>query len=220
MEKFKISDIQDIFAGDIQKFRDETRGHLGLLIARSPHSQESLAEVIRYAHTLKGLAATVEAWGLSNWGADLEKLFELAGTYLNSAQDQAEEIFRFVMGNMETWSVMNAFTLAEQFDPAWDYYQGLRAMMEQRWPGYLDAIVNSLPTDAPPAAEPEPEPESATVAQPVTQATPPDQLNLAPPPMRRRSTDTDVPVVSATASQAASNAAAVRRKSLANAANA
>jgi hypothetical protein len=43
MEKFKISDIQDIFAGDIQKFRDETRGHLGLLIARSPHSQESLS---------------------------------------------------------------------------------------------------------------------------------------------------------------------------------
>ena len=66
MEKFKISDIQDAFADDIQRFLDETRGHLGLLIARSPESQHSLDEAARYAHTLKGLAATVEAWGLAN----------------------------------------------------------------------------------------------------------------------------------------------------------
>jgi chemosensory pili system protein ChpA (sensor histidine kinase/response regulator) len=183
MDKFKISDIQAVIAADFQKFRDETRGHLGLLIAQSPHSQESLAEVIRYAHTLKGLAATVEAWGLSNWGADLEKLFELAGTYFHSAHDKAEEIFRFVMKNMEAWSVMNAFSLAEQFEPAWDYYQGLRAMMEQRWPGYLEPVVTSLAKETPPVAAPEPAPA------PVVAAAPPVPVNLAPPPLQRRATE-------------------------------
>ncbi len=204
MEKFKISDIQDIFASDITKFRDETRGHLGLLIARSPQSQESLNEVIRYAHTLKGLAATVEAWALSNWGADLEKLFELAGTRLGSAPEKAEEIFRFVIQNMETWSVMNSFTLAEQFEPAWDYYQGLRTMMEQRWPGYLDAIVTSLPTETPAAPEP------ALETKAPVQNTPPAQLNLAPPPLLRRSADTEAPVVSATPVQAGAGNATAR----------
>jgi len=237
MDKFKISDIQAIIAADFQKFRDETRGHLGLLIARSPHAQESLAEIIRYAHTLKGLAATVEAWGLSNWGADIENLFELAGTYLNTAEDKAEEIFRFVMSNMEAWSVMNAFSLAEQFEPAWDYYQGLRAMMDQRWPGYLGPIVTSLtptPAEVVPTAGPfstqsateaadpcrsrgneaqtnsgqstTPEDQSlltsapancqsAETPQPVSldkvveEPAPPAPVNLAPPPLRRRSSE-------------------------------
>lgn len=222
MEKFKISDIQAIIEKDLQKFRDETRGHLGLLIARSPHSGESLDEVIRYAHTLKGLAATVEAWGLANWGADLEKLFELAGTYRNSAEDKAEEIFRFVVQNMEAWSVMNALSLSEQFDPAWECYQGLRAMMEQRWPGYLDAVVTSLPTEAPPVSEPEstPPPDPAqdnldgrgTTPQPASASTRasdlgpdpvalPTPVNLAPPPLRRRAVDAEAPAVSATSIQ-------------------
>jgi chemosensory pili system protein ChpA (sensor histidine kinase/response regulator) len=135
---------------------------------------------------------------LSNWGADLEKLFELAETLLGSAPEKAEEIFRFVMQNMETWSLMNAFTLNEQFAPAWDYYQGLRAMMEERWQGYLDAIVTSLPTEAPPVPEPQPVLET----KPAAQATPPTQLNIAPPPLLRRSTETEAPVVSATPIQA------------------
>lgn len=189
MEKFKISDIQAIIEKDFQKFRDETRGHLGLLIARSPHSRDSLEAVTRYAHTLKGLAATVEAWGLSNWGADLEKLFELAGTYLNSAEDKAEEIFRFVMQNMEAWSVMNALSLSEQFTPAWDYYQGLRAMMEQRWPGYLDAVVTSIATGAPPVSEV----KAAIEEKPAIQAAQPAPVSLAPPPLRRRSSDAETP---------------------------
>src|SRR5262245_52287497 len=128
MEKFRIRDFEAAFASDLQRFVDETRGHLGLLIAGSPESQVSLDEVKRYAHTLKGLAATVEAWGLSNWGADLEKLFEVAGTFLGSSQDKAEEIFRFVIQHMESWHVMNKFTLAEQFGPAFEYYQGLRIL--------------------------------------------------------------------------------------------
>lgn len=191
MEKFKISDIQAIIAADFQKFRDETRGHLGLLIARSPHSQESLAEVLRYAHTLKGLAATVEAWGLSNWGADLEKLFELSGTYMNTAQDKAEEIFRFVMQNMEAWSVMNAFSLSEQFAPAWDYYEGLRAMMDQRWPGYLDAVVTALPAAESPKSKTPAAPEPAAMEAPPVQAAPPAPVNVAPPSLRRQATTTN-----------------------------
>src|SRR5262245_45676139 len=102
MEKFRISDFEAEFTADLQRFLDETRGHLGLLIARSPESQASLDEIKRFAHTLKGLGATVEAWGLSNWGADLERLFEVAESFLNSAPDKAEEIFRFVIQHMES----------------------------------------------------------------------------------------------------------------------
>ena len=43
---------------------------------------EALDEALRQCHTLKGLAATVEAWGLSGLGADLEKLLELAGSWI------------------------------------------------------------------------------------------------------------------------------------------
>ena len=204
MEKFKISDIQEIFAGDLQKFRDETRGHLGLLIARATDARKSLDEAIRYAHALKGLSATVEAWGLANWGGDLETLLELSGTFLEREPARAEEIYRFIMEHMDPWSAMNGFTLAEQFEPAWDLYQALRMVMEQRWPGYLQPPVTAIEPAAPPTRQPDPAPVAA--AQPGSPAptgpAAPTPVSLAPPPFRRRGSDAQPPVTDSFAAEA------------------
>ncbi|HEX5218925.1 MAG TPA: response regulator [Verrucomicrobiae bacterium] len=164
MEKFKISDIQEIFTSDVERFHSLTQQYVAQLlqggngesanrgdgdVADSPSrpladslsTQEALDEALRQCHTLKGLAATVEAWGLSCLGADFEKLLELAGSWVHNEREKANEVFQFILDHMQDWFVMNQFTCMDMLGQAWDVYQGLRPMMEERWPGYLPAVA-------------------------------------------------------------------------------
>jgi chemotaxis protein histidine kinase CheA len=160
--RFKISDIQEIFTSDVERFHGLTQQYVSQLLtggngetgiwrdgaeagsatgqgAVSAQEREALEEALRQCHTLKGLAATVEAWGLSCLGADFERLLELAGSWLYGEREKANEVFQFILDHMEDWYVMNQFTCGEMLPQAWDVYQGLRGIMEERWPGYLAA---------------------------------------------------------------------------------
>jgi chemosensory pili system protein ChpA (sensor histidine kinase/response regulator) len=139
MEKFKISDIQEIFTSDVERFHSLTQQYVTQLLNEPAVSQETLDDALRQCHTLKGLAATVQAWGLSCLGADFEKLLELAGSWVQHDRDKANEVFQFILDHMQDWFVMNQFTCMDMLGQAWDVYQGLRPIMDERWPGYLPA---------------------------------------------------------------------------------
>ena len=214
MEKFKISDIQEIFVSDVERFHTLTQQHVTQLLNEPTPSQESLDEALRQCHTLKGLAATVEAWGLSCLGADLEKLLELAGSWMPNEREKANSIFEFILDHMQDWYVMNQFTCMDMLPQAWDVYQGLRYIMIERWPGYLPPPASAdgenahyvrladleIP-DLPPVAEAADAVDSATLAeqptpdldvrdaQPIaSSASPsvPTPLHVVPPTLRQR----------------------------------
>lgn len=137
MEKFKISDIQEIFVADVERFHTLTQNHVTQLLNEATPTQEALDDALRQCHTLKGLAATVEAWGLACLGADLEKLLELAGSWMHNEREKANSIFEFILDHMQDWYVMNQFTCMDMLPQAWDMYLGLRGTMDERWPDYL-----------------------------------------------------------------------------------
>jgi len=137
MEKFKISDIQEMFVSDVERFHNLTQQHVRDLLDAAAPSQESLDEALRQCHTLKGLAGSVEAWGLSCLGADFERLLELAGSWMGTERERANQIFEFILEHLQDWFVMNQFSCMDMLPQAWDIYQGLRVLMEDRWPGCL-----------------------------------------------------------------------------------
>lgn len=139
MEKFNIRDVRDLFAKDLDRFLEITREQLMRVTADGATRIEAIEEASVQVHTLKGLAATVHAWGLSCWGADLERLFELART-LGSAPEKEREIFDFVLEHIADWEALNALSLDENFDAAWDHYVSLRSLIDQQWGGYLPAF--------------------------------------------------------------------------------
>ncbi len=211
MEKFKISDIQEIFVSDVERFHSLTQNHVTHLLSETTPSQESLDDALRQCHTLKGLAATVEAWGLSCLGADLEKLLELAGSWMNNEREKANGIFEFILDHMQDWYVMNQFTCMDMLPQAWDIYLGLRGTMDERWPGYLpppasadgenahyvrltDLEIPETPAvaqvteAAPPVQQPVPELD-VREAQPIASTPPPSAptpLRVVPPTLRQR----------------------------------
>src|SRR6187399_1053038 len=140
MEKFKISDIQEIFTSDVERFHSLTQQYVSQLLNEPTVSQEALDDALRQCHTLKGLAATVEAWGLSCLGGDFEKLLEVASSWVHNEREKANEVFQFILDHMQDWYVMNQFTCMDMLPQAWDVYQGLRVVMDERWPGYLPAV--------------------------------------------------------------------------------
>ena len=174
MESFKISDIRDLFAADLERFVSISRAQIARLLAEDPAPREALDEVIRQAHTLKGLAGTVQAWGLARWGEDLETLMELAETFLATDRDRADQIFNFFLQHLDGWHVMNQFTLAELFPQAWEHYLGLRGLMTKHWRDYLSPLP--LGSNAPNSGLASP----ASVARPTP-------LPVLPPNLRRRS---------------------------------
>ncbi len=146
MEKFKISDIQEIFVADVERFHNLTQHHLNQLLTTP--SQESLDEALRQCHSLKGLAATVHAHGLAALGADFELLLQRANAVSPADPAAATDIFHFILAHMQDWFVMNQFSAMDMLPQAWDIYQGLRALMDERWPGLLP--------------QPDPSPDSQT----------------------------------------------------------
>lgn len=201
MEKFKISDIQELFTTDVERFHSVTQLHLGQLLNQTPPPQDSLDEALRQTHTMKGLAATVHAWGLSCLGADFEKLLEVASSWLQTEQEKAREIFQFIRDREQDWFIMNQFTCMDMLPQAWDIYQSLRTMMEERWPGYLPAIaagadmenksvrLADLDLDEPTAATGQPAvPQPLHVVPPVLW----QRKDIAPPPASSANSDRDV----------------------------
>ena len=174
MEQFKISDIQDLFAADLERFVAQTRTHVTYLVNEPTPPQDSLDEALRQAHTLKGLAATVRAWGLSCWGADLERLLELSQTFLATDRKSADAIFNFILEQLDNWEVMNQFSLADLLPQAWDHYLGLRQLMEDQWKDYL-----------PPLYDPEAHLPAADVGGFSAAPARPQPLELEPPPLLR-----------------------------------
>lgn len=140
MEKFKISDIQEMFVSDVERFHNLTQQNVRDLLDAATPSQESLDEALRQCHTLKGLAGSVEAWGLSCLGSDFERLLELAGSWMGTERERANQIFEFILEHLQDWYVMNQFSCMEMLPQAWDIYQGLRVLMEDRWPGCLPPL--------------------------------------------------------------------------------
>jgi len=148
MEKFKISDIQEIFTSDVERFHSLTQQYVSQLLDEPTVAQEALDEALRQCHTLKGLAATVQAWGLACLGGDYEKLLEVASSWVQHEREKANEVFQFMLDHMQDWYVMNQFTCMDMLPQAWDVYQGLRVVMEERWPGYLPAVGTGAGVEA------------------------------------------------------------------------
>ena len=140
MEKFKISDIQEIFTSDVERFHSLTQQYVSQLLDEPTVSQEALDDALRQCHTLKGLAATVQAWGLACLGGDYEKLLEVASSWVQHEREKANEVFQFMLDHMQDWYVMNQFNCIDILPQACDVYQFLWVVMEERWPGYLTAV--------------------------------------------------------------------------------
>lgn len=204
MEKFKISDIQELFTTDVERFHSLTLHHVKELLAQTPPLQESLDEALRQTHTLKGLAATVQAWGLSRLGADYEALLELAGSWMRSEPDRANAIFQFITAHQQDWYLMNQFSCMDMLPQASEIYEGLRTAMEEQWLDYLPARqagdvsatqfvrLSDLELQGAPEASAAPVPElDVQTAQPVAEAKPaaPTPLRVVPPVLRQRAAD-------------------------------
>src|SRR5215208_8164304 len=98
MDAFQItSDVRAIFRTDIERFLHDTHRAMERLLADPCPviGAEALSEAGRHAHTLKGLAAMVGAEGISRWGADLERLWEVAASFLQSSRGRAVEVVLF-----------------------------------------------------------------------------------------------------------------------------
>jgi len=202
MEKFKISDIQELFTADVERFLSLTCTHVTELMSQTPPPQASLEEALRQTHTLKGLAATVEAWGLSCLGADFEALLEVAASWLQTDREKANQVFQFILDHQQDWFVMNQFTCMDMLPQAWDIYQGLRGIMNERWPGYLPAIAAGaeanaqfvrmadldLPEETQPLTQPAPDLDVQSVqpAAATTKPSTPAPLRVVPPTLRHR----------------------------------
>ena len=95
MSNFRITeDIAPVFEKDLERIRNATSIALErMLVSEDPVEGTAALEVAaRHAHTLKGLAAMVGATGLARWGHDLERLWEVAPTFLHSAREKAVPI--------------------------------------------------------------------------------------------------------------------------------
>ena len=202
MEKFKISDIQELFTSDVERFHSLTLTHVTALLEQTSSPEEALAEALRQTHSLKGLAATVQARGLACLGADLEKLLEASGSWMQNDREKADEVFQFILDHQEDWFVMNQFTCMDMMPQAWDVYRGLRGIMEERWSGYLPPIEAGeeadsrsvrladleldSETDAVDTSMPDLDVKEAQNIASTAKSSAPKPLQVVPPILRRR----------------------------------
>lgn len=221
MATFKISDIRELFTKDVEQFHKLTQHHVEQLLTQTPPPAESLSEALRHVHTLKGLAATVQAWGLSCLGTDYEQLLTAAGSWMNNERSKANEVFSFIRAHEQEWFIMNHFTCRDMLSQAWDTYLNVRWGMEERWPGYLLAIERAAVTAHQAAAVRLPNRDQAD-AQPSAKPAAPSALNVVPPRLRSQNettaataSDRDVrPAVLPSSSPAQSEAAPAKPQPL------
>ena len=99
MTRFTLSDIRDIFTQDAERFLVETERLMRS--AAGDGTAVVLPELLRLAHSIKGVAATINVWGLARACADLEALFELAESMQKVAPAEVERIFLILVAQRE-----------------------------------------------------------------------------------------------------------------------
>lgn len=142
MDPFKVGDVKDLFSTDLERLLTLSQEGLRRLSQQKNPSRREIEELLRHAHTLKGLAATVHGWGLSCWGADLERLYELALTQGPQSSAVTHEVFQFVLEHLEEWRLLNGLTIKESMEDAWECYLRLRTLLDQKWPQQLTALAD------------------------------------------------------------------------------
>jgi chemosensory pili system protein ChpA (sensor histidine kinase/response regulator) len=136
MKPFSVDDIKDVFKADLESFINVTRQQLDRYL--SPEGEvDVFIHCARNAHSMKGVAAMVHAWGLSHFGEDLESLYELAESLHNSERDRAKSIAGFVNAVIPEWEEMANLTLNNRLDEAYEIYKRVRGKADQQYDGYL-----------------------------------------------------------------------------------
>jgi len=147
MKAFSIADIRDVFRVELETYIASTSEQLGLYLAPEGTITHLDSPAV-HAHTMKGVAATVRAWGLAWLGEDLDALYDLARSFHHSEPERAREIVGFIHQTVPHWQEMARLSLEGQLDEAFVRYGILRAGAERNWGGYLP------PRDTPPPAPP------------------------------------------------------------------
>ena len=136
MKPFTVDDIKDIFKADLDSFISSTRRQLDRYL--SPEGAvEDFEECARHAHSMKGVAAMVHAWGLSHFGDDLECLYELAESLHNSERERARGIAGFIHALIPHWEEMAEMTLDNRLEAALEVYRKIRGLADKHYNGYL-----------------------------------------------------------------------------------
>ncbi|HUI27698.1 MAG TPA: Hpt domain-containing protein [Candidatus Kryptonia bacterium] len=92
-DRFSIDTIRDLFREDVERFTQGMRARLEELRS-NPRDSAALDDVRGLAHSLKGTAALVGLSSLSRAGAVLERVGEVASTYVHSDVGEALSILR------------------------------------------------------------------------------------------------------------------------------
>ena len=136
MKPFSVDDIKDVFKADLDSFIHGTREQLDRYL--SPEGAvEDFVVCARNAHSMKGVAAMVHAWGLAHFGEDLESLYELAESLHNSEREQARSIAGFIHAVIPQWEEMAELTLNNRLEDALSIYHKVRGLADKHYNGYL-----------------------------------------------------------------------------------
>lgn len=122
---FQVDDIREVFASDLATFIADTRTRLARFVTPEG-TLEELTEPARNAHSMKGVAAMVGAWGLSWLGEDFESLYDVARSFFNSERDRANDIANFILTTLPRWEEMARLTLANDLESALAIYRSIR----------------------------------------------------------------------------------------------
>ena len=125
MKPFSVDDIRDVFRSDLETFIHSTRQQLDRYLSPEGAS-EDFAECSRSAHSMKGVAAMVHAWGLAHFGEDLECLYQLAESLHDTQREQSRGIAGLIHAVIPQWEEMAQLTLEDRLDDAYSIYLRLR----------------------------------------------------------------------------------------------
>jgi chemosensory pili system protein ChpA (sensor histidine kinase/response regulator) len=92
-DRFSLDEIRDLFREDVERFLDGMRAQLKRLLA-NPRDRAALDQLRGYGHSLKGSAGLVGLTYLSQAGAVIDRVGEVATGYLQSDTTEALSAFR------------------------------------------------------------------------------------------------------------------------------
>ena len=136
MKPFSVDDIRDVFRSDLETFIHSTRQQLDRYLSPEGAS-EDFAECSRSAHSMKGVAAMVHAWGLAHFGEDLECLYQLAESLHVTQREQSRGIAGLIHAVIPQWEEMAQLTLEDRLDEAYSIYLRLRKSALKHYDDHL-----------------------------------------------------------------------------------
>jgi chemosensory pili system protein ChpA (sensor histidine kinase/response regulator) len=98
-DRFTIDSIRDLFRDDILRFTRGMRERLDQLVS-NPRDTAALDELRALGHSLKGTASLVSLTYLSRAGAIVDRVGEVAGTYLHHDVGEALAIYRQIQASL------------------------------------------------------------------------------------------------------------------------